>query len=100
MDNLRALIDRLAHQTRERSASQGAPGAPAPAPSSSEGHAFHPGDRVLELATGRRGQVIAGARGDRSGLQVYELALITGETVYRSITEIARDTLPISPANR
>jgi hypothetical protein len=100
MDNLRAMIDRLAQQTRERRAGEASPGAPAPAPASTEGLAFHPGDRVVELATGRRGQVIAGARGDLSRLQVFELALTTGETVYRTSTEIARDTLPISPANR
>ena len=100
MDNIRALMDRLEQQSRARKAAAATPGAPAPAPASSAGLAFRPGDRVLELATGRRGTVIAGARGDLASVQVFELELEDGRTVYRSREELAPDTLPRSPANR
>ena len=100
MENIRALMDRLEQQSRARRASERAPGqAPAPPPSI-PGLRFQPGDRVLELVSGRKGTIRAGARDDATGVQVYELELVTGETVYRTIAELGSDTLPRSIANR
>lgn len=100
MDNIRALMDRLEQQSRARREANARPGGTsAPVPSDPL-LKFQPGDRVLDLANGRRGIVQAGARDDTSTRQVFEIELLTGETVYRSSAELSRDTLPRSPANR
>jgi hypothetical protein len=100
MDNIRVLMDRLEQQSRARRAAASTPGqTPAPAPAI-PGLRYQPGARVLELVSGRKGTIRAGARDDATGVQVYELELVTGETVYRTIAELGTDVAPRSPANR
>ena len=100
MENIRALMDRLEQQSRARRAAERVPGqAPAPAPPLA-GLRYQPGDHVLELVSGRKGIIRAGARDEATAVQVYELELATGETVYRTIAELGADTLPRSIANR
>lgn len=97
MENLRVLIDRLEQQTRQRQAAPGS-GSSAPAPSTPRpGLSFQPGDKVLDLASGRKGTVVDGIRDDATGRQVYSLTLTTGETVYRSLSEVGRDVQALAP---
>ena len=99
-ENIRAVMDRLAQQSRARRAAEAASNAAAaPAPADPGLH-YAPGDRVLDLATGKRGRIVAGAREPASGVQVFEVALEAGEPVFRTSAELERDRLPRSPQNR
>jgi hypothetical protein len=93
-DTMRVMLDRLDQATRARRAAAGAT-APAgtPAPLAS-GLRFQPGETVLDLASGRRGTVVAGVRDDVAGSQFYTVDLITGATVIRLGIELERATSP------
>lgn len=98
--NIRALMDRLAQQSRARRAAEAAPGATPAAPATDPGLHYHPGDRVIELASGKRGRIVAGAREPSTGVQVFEVALEAGDPVFRTSAEIQRDAIPRAPQNR
>lgn len=99
-DNMRVLIDRLEQATKARRAASGA-GAAASSPASPvPGLKFQPGAAVLDLATGKRGTVLAGVRDDASGRQAYSVELKDGTEVYRTVSELGADTFPTAPVNR
>ena len=94
MDNMQMLIDRLEQATRARRATSGAASTPLSSAPPVPGLRFQAGDKVLDLATGAKGTVLAGARDDASGRQAYSVELTTGHFVYRSVSELERDTRP------
>lgn len=94
MENMRVLIDRLEQATRARRATSGPPSIPGSSAPPVPGLRFQSGDKVLDLATGSKGTVLAGARDDASGRQAYSVELTTGHLVYRSVVELERDVLP------
>jgi len=97
MENMRVLIDRLEQQVRARSAGPGSSSTASSGSPSRPGLSFQPGDKVLDLATGRKGTVVDGIRDEATGRQVYQLTLLTGETVTRSLSELGRDVAAIAP---
>jgi hypothetical protein len=97
---MRILIDRLEQARKAQRAASGA-GAAASSPSSAApGLKFQPGAAVLDLASGKRGTVLAGVRDDATGRQLYSVELKDGTEIFRSVSELGADTFPAAPAQR
>ena len=91
MENMRVLIDRLEQQIRARERDRGPSSTATSGSPPRPGLSFQPGDKVLDLASGRKGTVVDGIRDDATGRQVSQLELVTGDRVFRSLSEIGRD---------
>lgn len=100
MTDIRNLVDRLNQSRAARERDQPPAGTGAPPRPPIDGLRYQPGDAVIELGSGYPGTVRAAARESVSGAELYEITLRDGRTVYRSVTEIGRDTPPRSPAIR
>lgn len=100
MDNMRVLLDRLEQATRARRGASGLTSPPLPSSPPVPGLRYQSGEKVLDLASGRKGTVVAGVRDDSTGRQLYNVELVTGQTVVRSLDELGADTLPTAPGLR
>jgi hypothetical protein len=99
MENMKVLLDRLEQATRARRMASGSVPAGNLQASRVPGLRFQEGDKVLDLASGRKGTVVAAARDDATGRQAYSVDLITGETVFRSVSELGADVRPRAPGS-
>lgn len=95
-----SALDRLRrHQATEQESLQRS-AAPSTSPEERLGLRFKPSDRVLDLATGRRGTVLAGRRSESTSEGVYEVKLVDGQTVVRLENELAKDQPPAPAPGR
>lgn len=55
---------------------------------------YRPGDRVIDLATGRRGAVLSGRLSQATSAHVYDVRMVDGNQVIRLETELGPDQPP------
>jgi len=93
---MRRLLAAAAARRALETADAAPPADPVPIP----GVRFPIGARVLELAGGTRGRVLAVERDTATSAELYAVARADGTTVYRSRDELAADASPAAPAPR
>lgn len=97
MDNMRTLLDRIGRVGDEERKHLQRVGAVNTSNATSAPLTFAVGDRVIDLATGKRGTVKAGARGEHVDMQLFRVEIVTGAIVYRNHDELALDKPATAP---
>lgn len=95
-----SAIDRLRRQRDTDTEQLRLSGAPSISAEERIGLRYRPGDRVIDLATGRRGAVVSGRPSPATSAHVYDVRLADGNLVIRLETELGPDQIPTPAPSR
>jgi len=99
--NLTTAVDRLTRQTAEERARAQTAATPTLSAEEKLGLRFRPGDRVVDLATGNRGEIVNGHRAPSTGRGVYVVKFENGIDTHRDDRELELDrAVAPAPASR